>query len=246
MLLISGLDVTIVGTCQLRQVSAYAIASMFTTFVPDSAVRSLVLYLLLWPYFKKRSEYPKIRRLLMRTSELNSSANLAFLMLVFFAGKPLLHLWVGDDYASAALPILKILAIGQAIRLAGNPYGTVLVATGLQKYAVPFVLAEGLGNLLLSISFVHRLGAIGVAFGTMAAATLALALAVFKLSCPSRVNAGSQYGFSRSGFIEAATYLLAADSLVCRPRLAHAYSSVDWTGSLGWVCHCHNVDSLFV
>ncbi len=39
-------------------------------------------------------------------------------MLVFFAGKPLLRLWVGDDYASAALPILEILAIGQTIRLA--------------------------------------------------------------------------------------------------------------------------------
>jgi O-antigen/teichoic acid export membrane protein len=222
MLLISGLDVTIVGYFNFRQVSAYAIASMFTTFV--AGLSGSIFSALLAPLavLQERSEYSKIRRLLMRTSELNSCANLAFLMLVFFAGKPLLHLWVGDDYASAALPILKILAIGQAIRLAGNPYGTVLVATGLQKYAVPFVLAEGLGNLLLSIWFAHRLGAIGVAFGTMAAATLALALAVFKLM--PRVKLMQVHSMD---FLEVA---LLKPLLIFSPLIA-------WFAGRGWLMH---------
>jgi O-antigen/teichoic acid export membrane protein len=181
MLLISGLDVTIVGYFNFLQVSAYAIASMVTTFV--AGLSGSIFSALLTPLavLQERSEYPKIRRLLMRTSELNSCANLAFLMLIFFTGKPLLRLWVGDDYASAALPILEILAIGQTIRLAGNPYGTVLVATGLQKYAVPVVLAEGFSNLLFSIWFARKIGAIGVAFGTVGAAMIGLALTIFML-----------------------------------------------------------------
>lgn len=181
MLLISGLDVTIVGYFNFRQVSAYAIASMFTTFV--AGLSGSIFSALLAPLavLQERSEYPKIRRLLMRTSELNSCANLAFLMLIFFAGKVLLRLWVGEDYASAALPILEILAIGQTIRLAGNPYGTVLVATGLQTYAVPVVLLEGFCNLLFSVWLAHKIGAIGVAWGTVGAAMIGLALTIFML-----------------------------------------------------------------
>jgi O-antigen/teichoic acid export membrane protein len=181
MLLISGLDITIVGYFNFRQVSAYAIASMFTTLV--AGLSGSIFSALLAPLavLQERSEYLKIRRLLIRTSELNSCANLAFLVFIFLAGKSLLRLWVGEEYASTALPILEILTVGQTIRLAGNPYGTVLVATGLQKYAVPVVLAEGFTNLFLSIWFARNFGAIGVALGTIGAALLGLALTIFML-----------------------------------------------------------------
>lgn len=181
MLLISGLDVSIVGYFSFRQVSAYAIASLFTTFI--AGLSGSIFSALLAPLavLQERNEYSKIRKLLMRTSQLNTCANLAFLMFVFLVGKALLRLWVGNDYAFAVLPILEIVAIGQTIRLAGNPYGTVLVATGLQKYAIPIVLTEGISNLLLSIGFARKFGAIGVALGTVAAATIALGLTIFVL-----------------------------------------------------------------
>jgi O-antigen/teichoic acid export membrane protein len=88
---------------------------------------------------------------------------------------------VGETYAHAALPILQLLAVAQVLRMVGNPYGTVLVATGLQSYAIPLVLVEGFTNLLLSLWFAFKFGAIGVAVGTLAASALALSLTIFWL-----------------------------------------------------------------
>ena len=58
---------------------------------------------------------------------------------------------VEQAYLPVTLPVLKILLVAQAIRLAGNAYSTALVGMGLQRFGVIPALVEGVANLVLSL-----------------------------------------------------------------------------------------------
>ncbi|MDE3104759.1 MAG: hypothetical protein KGK08_06255 [Acidobacteriota bacterium] len=172
MLLISGLDVTIVGLFQFRSVGYYSVAATLTSFF--AGLNNAVFAALIAPVavLDARGEHRRIAEIVLRTSRLSTFLNLTLVLLVYFAGSPLLRLWVGPEYAAEALPIVKLLLIGQAIRLLNNGYASALLAVGLQRKALLPSIVEAFGNLALSLAGARWLGPIGVAWGTVIAAAL--------------------------------------------------------------------------
>jgi O-antigen/teichoic acid export membrane protein len=83
------------------------------------------------------------------------------------AGYWVLKIWVGDAYAVQTIGFLRILILANIIRNICLPYATFLAATGRQKVAVAGATAEAIVNLGSSLFLVQRLGAIGVAYGTL-------------------------------------------------------------------------------
>jgi O-antigen/teichoic acid export membrane protein len=90
-----------------------------------------------------------------------------------------MKIWVGSAYLSLTLPVLKILLAAQAIRLLGSGYGIVLIGMGLQRYGLVPALVEGVSNLALSLIAIVIIGPIGVAWATLVAAVIAVAIVVF-------------------------------------------------------------------
>jgi len=178
MLLVSGLDITLVGYFDFKQLSYYAIAATLTTFF--AGLNSSVMNALLAPLaaLQARGEQQRIERVVLSTTRLSSLANLAFVVVVFLAGKPLVTLWVGANYAEGSLLFLKLLAVGQAIRLLGTAYSMALMATGLQRYGIPCVVIEGVTNLATSVWLAHQLGAVGIARGTVIGAVIGVVVLV--------------------------------------------------------------------
>jgi O-antigen/teichoic acid export membrane protein len=174
MLLITGLDVTIVSYFQFSAVGYYSIASTAVTFF--SGFNTAVFNAFISPVavLHARSEYPRIAGLIMRATRLNTAANLTFVASAFAFGKPLLTAWIGQSYAKDVLPILLILLAGQAIRLVASAYASSLLAMGEQKYAVLPGAVEALSNVVFSLIGIRMLGPIGVAWGTLAGAVLGL------------------------------------------------------------------------
>jgi O-antigen/teichoic acid export membrane protein len=89
---------------------------------------------------------------------------------LFFGSYPLLSLWVGKRYAAQSALYLQVLVLGNVVRQLVLPYALTVVATGKQHLATIAGVAEATVNIVLSIWLVQRIGAVGVAVGTLVGA----------------------------------------------------------------------------
>ncbi len=179
MLLVTGLDVTIVGLFNFPAVGAYSIAAtliMFFTGLNGAAFSAMLAPVAV---LQARREYARISRLIIITTRLNSYLSIAAVMVIYLFGEDLIHAWVGLHYIGVTLAVLKILLIAQAIRLVGSAYATVLVAMGLQRYGLIPALVEGVFNLILSVLGMIFIGPLGVAWATLIAAFIAVSIISF-------------------------------------------------------------------
>ncbi len=178
MLLVGGLDVTIVGYFNFSAVGYYSIAATLIGFL--TGLNNSISGAMMTPVavLQARKEYDRIKYLITTATRLTTYANMGLTMFAFLCGRLLLQLWIGEAYAAQTLPILEILLVAQTIRLMGNAYGTALVATGQQRYGIFPALVEGSINLLLSVIGMVLIGAAGVAWATLIAATIGVSLQV--------------------------------------------------------------------
>jgi O-antigen/teichoic acid export membrane protein len=95
---------------------------------------------------------------------------------LFFGAYPLLSLWVGHSYAARSAVYLEVLVVGNIIRQLLYPYTIGVVATGNQHLATIAAVAEALVNLSLSVWLVQKMGAIGVAIGTLVGALVSVSV----------------------------------------------------------------------
>jgi O-antigen/teichoic acid export membrane protein len=174
MLFVSGLDVTIVGYFDFGAVGFYAVSVTLIAFVVG--LNTSVISALMTPVavLQARGELKRINDVLFVTTCINTYANLLFTALAFLVGGVALRVWVGHAYEQRALPVLEILMLAQTLRMIGNPYTTVLAATGQHRYAISCAIAEGIGNLLCSLIGIVLLGPIGVAWGTLIGAMISV------------------------------------------------------------------------
>lgn len=179
MLLVSGLDVTIIGLFNFQAVGAYSIAATLIMFFTGLISAAFSAILAPVAVLQARQEFSRIRRLILVTTRLNSYFSMGVIVLTFLFGEALVRAWVGPVYLAATLPVLKILLVAQAIRLVGSAYGTVLVGMGLQRFGLIPVLVEGVLNLVLSVLGMILIGPAGVAWATLVAALIALAITIF-------------------------------------------------------------------
>lgn len=80
-------------------------------------------------------------------------------------GGPVIAVWIGDDYRTAVLPLVVLVA-GVFFELAQTPSTNLLFALGRQGFLARIGILEALANLALSLALVGPLGVLGVALGT--------------------------------------------------------------------------------
>jgi O-antigen/teichoic acid export membrane protein len=167
MLLVGGLDVTVVGYFRFSEVGFYSVAGMLISFFAGLNVSLMTATIAPLATLHARNAVTDIQQMVMRITKLNVFANFVMVALVFLLGHRVLILWVGSDYAVHALPILELLAGAQAVRLIVAAYSSMLIATGQQNKGIQSVFAEGFTNLIASIIGGALYGGIGVAWGTL-------------------------------------------------------------------------------
>ena len=170
MLLISGLDIVIVGHFDYRNTGFYAVASSITNFM------LLVVGSIFGPIVPAVSSMQAgstpnhIGELVIRVTRYCTLLLCLLGLPILFGAYPLLSLWVGHEYAIRSALYLEILVIGNVVRQLTCPYVLVVVATGSQHLATISAIAEAAVNILVSVLLVTRMGAVGVAIGTLAGA----------------------------------------------------------------------------
>jgi O-antigen/teichoic acid export membrane protein len=170
MLLVTGLDVTIVGYFNFGSVGPYGLAATLVNFVVGLSGSVFMAMLTPVATLQTRGEYGRIVNLIFQSTRLNTYACTALTLAAFLCGPFFLRLWVGSGYASQALPILEILLAAQTVRLMAGAYSVVLVAIGEQRKGLLAGVVEGVLNLVLSVTGMVVMGAVGVAWATLVAA----------------------------------------------------------------------------
>jgi O-antigen/teichoic acid export membrane protein len=166
MLLITGLDVFLVGYFKFEELAYYAIAATAVTFltglqnavfgvmIPSTAVQHA------------RGDAKELGRVMVTATRYGSFLLLLTGLPLILGAKSILSLWVGRSYANHTTLVLQVLTAGNVLRLSATPYAMTLIGTGQQRLAIATTLAEGSSNLIASIIAGSVFGALGVAIGT--------------------------------------------------------------------------------
>jgi len=167
MLLIGGIDLTIVGHYDFSQTAFYSIATSPTTFI-------LMLFgAVLGPLLPASSALSTERtpkqmgNILLRATRYGTLILLASGLPMLVGGYWLLRLWVGPEYATHSVQFMRILILANIVRNLCAPYATLVVATARQAVATAAAVTEAVVNLVASIWLAKHYGAMGVAAGTL-------------------------------------------------------------------------------
>ncbi|GAM08243.1 polysaccharide biosynthesis protein [Geobacter sp. OR-1] len=167
MLMITGLDTTIVGVFDFKAVAYYTVATSLITLILGFHNAVLSPLIPAGAALSASGTPQQVGSLLVKSTRICSLVLLLISVpMVIFAGK-ILTVWVGKDYALGGTLILQALVVGNIIRLIASPYAMLLIATGRQRAVLLTPLIEGVVNISSSILLAWLLGALGVAVGTV-------------------------------------------------------------------------------
>jgi O-antigen/teichoic acid export membrane protein len=179
MLLVSGLDTTIVGYYDYKSVVYYAVSasliafiaglqsSLFSVLMPNAAVLSA------------RGESKQLGEVLLKSTRYGLLILLATGLPVVIFAREILTIWMGKDYSEGGTTILQILVVANILRLIGVPYVTMIMGVGQQKLIAMSPIIEALSNLIISIFLGGFMGGVGVALGTLAGSLISIFSHVF-------------------------------------------------------------------
>jgi O-antigen/teichoic acid export membrane protein len=167
MLLISGLDLVIVGIFDYGKTAYYSAAatltsvltltqnSIFSALLPASAVLSA------------RQDSDRLGAILVESTRYGMLFLLFIAIPFLLVGKTIFELWMGRDFAVHSTLIMQLLVVANIVRLSLLPYTTLVLGVGLQRQTLLSPIAESITNLIASIAGAILWGAPGVAIGTL-------------------------------------------------------------------------------
>jgi len=112
------------------------------------------------------NDISRLRSVYITGTRLTFAISLAIGCTLIMLARPILTMWIGEEYASAA-PIVAVLTC--ASFLATSQWPAIAVLQGMARHRILAVtsLSSGVANLVLSVALIRPFGLIGVAFGTL-------------------------------------------------------------------------------
>jgi O-antigen/teichoic acid export membrane protein len=172
MLLVSGLDVALVGHFEFDKVAYYAVAATLTVFL--AGIQNAVFNVMIpsTAVLQARGNSTQLGQIMITATRYGSFILLLMGLPLILAAKSILTIWVGPTYATQGARILQVLTIANIIRLSAVPYVMTLIGTGQQRLVTVTPLLEGGSNLIVSVIGGYLFGAVGVAVGTLVGAVV--------------------------------------------------------------------------
>jgi O-antigen/teichoic acid export membrane protein len=174
MLLVTGMDLTIVGVYRFKEVAYYAVAATVVTFLGGLFAAIFGALGSTAAVVHARGDRAGLGRMVIVSTRVGMILLLATGMPLIFFAKDLLRVWVGPEYAVHGAVLLQILVAANIIRIISTPYAMAMIGSGEQRRVVLFPLLEGVTNLGFSVVLAIRFGALGVAVGTLIGAVVGL------------------------------------------------------------------------
>jgi O-antigen/teichoic acid export membrane protein len=167
MLIVSGLDTTIIGFFDYKSVSYYALAATLTSFVFGVCSTILNTIVPVASSVGARNEPEKLGELLISTTRYTLIVLIATNLPLLLLSKTVMTIWVGDDYATNTTHLFEWLIAANFVRQIGAPYFAIAIGCDEHRKILLSPLVEAFVNLVVSVSLTARIGAAGVAIGTL-------------------------------------------------------------------------------
>lgn len=167
MLLVSGLDVSLVSYFEFKKVAYYAVAATLITFLGGFQTAIFHVMIPSAAVLQARGQFIRLGQRMVTATRYGMFILLLTGLPLIFSGRAILSLWVGQRYAAEGVRILQILTVANMIRLSALPYAVSLIGTGQQRLVILTPFLEGVTNFAASMIAGYFLGAIGVAVGTV-------------------------------------------------------------------------------
>jgi O-antigen/teichoic acid export membrane protein len=200
-LLITGLDLTLVGFFDFHSLGYYSVAATLITFILGLQNAIFATMIPAAAVLEARDSTSELGSILVSTTRYGMFLLLASGVPLLVATRPILSVWVGANYADHASPILRVLVIANIIRLSAIPYAMLLIGTGQQRLVTVSPLIEGFSNLLVSVIAGAALGAVGVAIGTLVGAIVGICFNfIYNMPRSARI-AADRLSYFRNGYL---------------------------------------------
>jgi O-antigen/teichoic acid export membrane protein len=167
MLLVSGLDIAIVGYYNYSYVVYYAVSASLITFIVGLQGSLFGVLMPSAAVLDAKGESRQLGDLLLKTTRYSFLILLATGLPVTIFAREILTVWIGESYGEKGTLILQILVIANTIRLTAIPYVTMIMGVNQQKMIAMSPVIESLSNFVASIALGKLLGGVGVAIGTL-------------------------------------------------------------------------------
>jgi O-antigen/teichoic acid export membrane protein len=204
-LLVNGLDLAFAGYFDFNAVGSYSIAvsmmniagtangAIFAALVPAVAL------------VHERGQFRELGRIVLRATRFGLYGLIALVVPILAFGRQALSLWIAPSYAAQTYPLLAVLLVACVIRYSGNPYAQTMLGTAQHRHYGPGILVEGCVNVITSILLAQRLGALGIALGTLCGAVVGfLWLVLYNIPRSSEIQ------MSRIEYLSSLRYALLA------------------------------------
>jgi len=151
MILVTGLDLVVVGWYDFRSVAYYAVAASLVAFIIGT--QNAICGALISPVAVQhaRGDEKQLGLMLIHSTRFGVLLLMGSAIPICFGARPILTAWVGASYAEQAQVLLILLIIANVIRLSTTPYCVVLIGTGQQRGVVLTPILEGVVNLGVSL-----------------------------------------------------------------------------------------------
>ncbi|WP_310415711.1 polysaccharide biosynthesis C-terminal domain-containing protein [Chamaesiphon sp. OTE_8_metabat_110] len=179
LLIVSGLDTTIIGFYDYKSIPYYALAATLTNFVFGISISILNTLIPVASSIGARNEPDSLGRLLVATTRYTVVLLIATNLPLILVSKTVIGLWVGADYAIATSHLFELLVAANFVRQVGSPYFTIAIGCGEHRKVILSPLIEAATNLIFSLLLTSRIGADGVAFGTLIGGFVSVGLHFF-------------------------------------------------------------------
>ena len=159
-------------------VTFYAIAGNLIDYLQGILSSSLSVLVPLATFYDARSEEEKLRFLFSRGSRFLLLLLLPAIIAVLVLGPRFISLWMGVRYVEISGKVLILLAIPFTFAPMRGAAQQILYGSNRHKFYAYISLVEAFTNLTLSILLAYRIGAVGVAWGTLIPGVLTAGVAI--------------------------------------------------------------------
>jgi O-antigen/teichoic acid export membrane protein len=164
-------EIVIGGFMPVSAITPYYIARKLSSMPQLLTDQFLTLLLPLASEIYAVNDMHRLRALFLLSTRLTLAFFLPVGSILIVFSKPILHLWVGEEFIIYAHLVL-ILTLASLIDTSIWPAGSVIQSMSRHRFTALMAICSGVSNLLLSIVLVQYFGVTGVAMGTLIPTTI--------------------------------------------------------------------------
>jgi O-antigen/teichoic acid export membrane protein len=163
----TGMDTTVLAFFDYKSVIYYNISMVFVNVMVGIQNHSVSVIMPMTAAAAAQNDRKRVGSILIDYTRYSAIILILVSVPILIFAPEIVNLWLGKEYVSNVVPLLRFLITANFFRQLSVPYYFVMASLAKQSIIAPTILLEGIINFILSIFLVQSFGAIGVAVATL-------------------------------------------------------------------------------